>query len=139
MTNDKLSFDFTKQLSSQNQFKNLSKEYQSMKKKKIIKKRPKPMLIKFLRDKLESNRKVLYRNFQEISQWYSRSEQSPQKQQFKKYLVEICISKDRKYINIILFPDYDDTETFLFENLTYKIFSKFLFDSNGLYFDFVSK
>jgi hypothetical protein len=74
MTNDKLSFDFTKQLSSQNQFKNLSKEYQSMKKKKIIKKRPKPMLIKFLRDKLESNRKVLYRNFQEISQWYSRSE-----------------------------------------------------------------
>lgn len=67
MTNDKLSFDFTKQLSSQNQFKNLSQEYQSMKKKKIIKKRPKPMPIKFLRDKLESNRKVLYRNFQEIS------------------------------------------------------------------------
>lgn len=38
-----------------------------MKKKKIIKKRPKPMPIKFLKEKLEKNRKVLYRNFQEIN------------------------------------------------------------------------
>ena len=38
-----------------------------------------------------------------------------------------------------MFPDFEDTETYLFESLTYKIFSKFLFDSNGLYFEFVER
>lgn len=51
--------------------------------------------------------------------------------------MEICISKDSKYVNIILFPNYEDTEIYLHENLTYKIFSKFLFDSQGKYLEFV--
>lgn len=83
-------------------------------------KRPKPMPIKesVAREAgIDPKRKVLYRNFHDISGMI--------------YLIEI--SRNAKRIFIVMFPNYERPEIFVCDTLSEKIFQKLLTDVNGIF------
>ena len=83
------------------------------------KKRPKPMQIPNSSfHGIDSDRKVLYRNFHEISGVV--------------YLVEISRNKTKTII--LLFPNYEKPDIFTLQSISEKIFMKLMSD-NGFQYD----
>jgi len=72
---------------------------------------------------IDPKRKVLYRNFHEIGGIV--------------YLTEF--SRNDKKVFIILFPNFEKPDFFISQILSDKIFSKLLYELNGVYELFVSK
>lgn len=70
----------------------------------------------------DQKRKVLYRNFHNISGII--------------YLVEI--SRTAKKVYIILFPNFEKPDIFIYEALSDKIFQKLMSDQNFQFVDFLS-
>jgi hypothetical protein len=83
----------------------------------VAKKRPPPMQIGFNEYGIEKQRKVLYRNFHNVSG--------------KVYLVEI--SRNAKKIFILLFPNFETPENYLHEVIAEKIASKLMSDNENLF------
>ncbi len=89
----------------------------------IARRHPPPMNIGFNELGIDSKRKVLYRNFHEMSS--------------KIYLVEI--SRDQKKVFILLFPDFDKPEEYISEVLTEKIAGKLMKENKNLFEKLIQK
>lgn len=87
----------------------------------IAKKRPPPMNIGANYDGIEPTRKVLYRNFHEIDS--------------QVYLIEI--SRNKKKVFILLFPNFERPDQYIQEILTDKQATKLLNESNNIYESFI--
>lgn len=81
----------------------------------VAKKRPTPLNIGQQNPQLDPKRKVLYRNFHEIN--------------CNIYLVEL--SRNKQKVFILLFPNFEQTDNFLFEILPQKLACKMMRDCNN--------
>lgn len=72
---------------------------------------------------IEPKRKVLYRNFHQISE--------------RIYLIEI--SRSSKKIFVLLFPNFEQPENYLFEIFAEKVASKLMSDNDNLFENLIEK
>ena len=96
---------------------------------------------------IDPKRKVLYRNFHDIKHTKHGLDISKRRKRlmamqqqpldYKTYLIEISMSNDRKQVFMILFPNYEDPNTYIKEQLPNKVFGKLLGDNEGLFSNFI--